>query len=59
MSIFPNHKGNEEPFSQQVTWARLVECYGYQRAQLICQGRDPQTNADIAAWRALGRRRAA
>jgi hypothetical protein len=33
---------------------RLTAFHGSERAELILAGRDPETNADIAAWRALG-----
>ena len=41
-------------------WDRLVVTlvwnYGLERTQKILDGDDPQTNADIAAWRNIGGR---
>lgn len=34
---------------------RLVWCYGADRAAEIIAGRDPQANADLEAWRQLGK----
>lgn len=41
---------------QTMTWERLASCHGPDRADRIMAGQDPKTNADIQAWRALGRR---
>lgn len=41
------------------TWERLAFIYGPERASLIQEGRDPKTQADLAAWRNLGQRSAA
>lgn len=41
------------------TYRRLAWLYGEQRAYQIYSGRDPETQADIAAWNALGGRHAA
>jgi len=41
------------------TWQRLVWFYGYDRAHQIDKGNDPDTQADLARWSALGRRAAA
>ena len=40
---------------RDTTFARLVACYGHDRASLIMDGKDPQTQRDIQAWRDLGR----
>lgn len=36
------------------TFDRLAAQYGHTRAQAIMAGKEPATNADIAAWNALG-----
>lgn len=41
------------------TWERLNWLYGEDRADRISVGQDPKTQADLARWRALGRRSAA
>ena len=38
------------------TFDRLVQCYGHERTRSIMAGNDTATEADIAAWRALGSR---
>ena len=38
---------------------RLAALYGLTRALAIVTHQDPQTEADVAAWLALGRREAA
>lgn len=38
---------------------RLAFAYGPDRAKAMMTGRDPSTNADIAAWGRLGGKRAA
>ena len=40
--------------STDETWRNLVQCYGLERAFQIVDGKDDKTNADIAAWNALG-----
>lgn len=43
---------------QDAQWsheARLIWLYGPDRTGDIISGKDPKTNADLAAWRALGR----
>lgn len=42
-----------------MTRRRLAWKYGDARASQIIAGEDPNTNADIARWRAIGSRRAA
>lgn len=51
--IHPGHQWKAHTFD------RLVQQYGTARAQSIMVGRDAATNADLAAWRNLGNRRAA
>lgn len=41
------------------TFDRLAFIYGHARAQQIMGGNDPDTQADVARWNALGRRAAA
>lgn len=41
------------------TWTRLCWHYGAHRADRIMAGLDPATQAAIARWQALGRRRIA
>ena len=41
------------------TYRRLVSRYGQEKADRIVQGKDPDTQQDIAAWRRLGRRESA
>jgi hypothetical protein len=53
-SLNPNRCGPPHPIEEQ-TWFRLVECHGYERAKSIVEGTDPEANADIKAWRELGR----
>lgn len=36
------------------TYRRLEWLYGADRTDLICSGYDSATNADLAAWEALG-----
>lgn len=38
------------------TELRLAWLYGAERAARIIEGRDPKTEADLAAWRRLGPR---
>ena len=38
----------------QVTWQNLVQRYGFERACRIRDGKDPDANADRAAWERLG-----
>ena len=69
MSSYKDHWSWPEPGAaerSQLThsWAdftfnRLCEAYGVERATSIARGQDARTNADIAAWNALGRRAAA
>lgn len=47
--IYPGH------FWGAHTLDRLAWQYGHARAQVIRAGRDPQTNADLASWRNLGK----
>jgi hypothetical protein len=54
-SLFPNRVGPVH-FIEELTWFRLVECHGYERAKAIAAGVDPETNADLAKWRSLGMR---
>ena len=49
-------KFDEERFA---TWTRLSWRYGAHRADRIMHGLDPATQADIARWHELGRRRIA
>ena len=42
-----------------VTRERLVQQYGVERAAMIEAGLDPATQADLAAWKRLGREAAA
>lgn len=42
-----------------LTWDRLAWSYGPDRADRICLGKDPKTQADVSAWCALGERSAA
>ncbi|MFA5567998.1 MAG: hypothetical protein WC972_05045 [Trueperaceae bacterium] len=44
---------------EEFTAARLAWQYGAERAYAIISGQDAKTNADLAAWRSLGERRAA
>lgn len=39
---------------EMATIARLTWRYGTERTTEIISGRDPETNADLAAWRSLG-----
>jgi hypothetical protein len=47
---------NIEPRPRWVseTEVRLGWCHGPERAAAIIEGRDPATEADLAAWRTLG-----
>ncbi len=49
----PGHSWEEH------TERRLAFAYGPARANAMMAGRDPVTNADIAAWNGLGGKRAA
>jgi hypothetical protein len=40
------------------TYSRLAWLYGHERAFRIMVGKDEQANADLKAWRRLGRRSA-
>lgn len=42
-----------------LTYDRLEWLYGHERASRIIEGRDPKTQMDLTAWRALGHRSAA
>lgn len=42
--------------TRQLTFSRLEFHYGWHRAVKIEDGRDRETNKDIARWRALGNR---
>lgn len=44
---------------ERITLARLTWCHGPERARAIFNGEDEAANADLAAWRSLGERRAA
>lgn len=54
-------RGRYDPgFSwEEHTERRLAWLYGAQRAEAMMAGRDAATNADLAAWSSLGRRKAA
>lgn len=56
--------GGEIPLAERHCWhestrRRLAFQYGEARANRIALGIDAQTNTDLAAWNALGRRREA
>lgn len=57
-SLNPNRCGPPHAM-EELTWARLVECHGVERALSIARGTDPATNADLKAWRALGTKKPA
>jgi hypothetical protein len=52
--LFPNNRPGPEHALETVAWHRLAWLYGYARALNICDGHDEATNADLAAWKALG-----
>jgi len=52
----PRPEPEPKPLYDAATKARLYARYRSIRADRIIEGRDPETQADIAAWRALGRR---
>jgi hypothetical protein len=52
-SLFPNRCGPPHAM-HELTFQRLVWRYGHARAINIVDGMDESTNADLAAWRALG-----
>jgi len=55
-SIYYETDERREEALQDMTWSRLASCHGPDRADRIMAGDDPKTNADIQAWRTLGRR---
>jgi hypothetical protein len=62
ISTPPNHaNGFHDPGHSWEEHAerRLAWVYGPARAEAVMAGRDPATNADIAAWTGLGEGRAA
>ena len=67
MSSYKDHhpvvRGEDGVYTQDVTHSwdaftarRLIWHYGPERAAAITTGQDPATEADVAAWNALGRR---
>jgi hypothetical protein len=54
---YPNTESRSADW-QSYTHIRLAWAHGPERAAAIIEGRDPQTEADLAAWRSLGRRAA-
>lgn len=64
MTSYLDHHENRGRRSVLHSWAdhtrrALAWQYGETRADAIMAGRDPKTQADLAAWRQLGRRRVA
>jgi hypothetical protein len=54
-SLKPHNVCGQPAKLEEVTWFRLVECHGLERARSIALGQDRATNADLAKWRNLGR----
>ena len=56
MSSSLNNRCGPPHAMEELTWRRLVDFHGIDRAARIVRGQDPETNEDLAKWRSLGAR---